>query len=356
MKEHPIGLYQKTDLTPPTAKKVPKKLVMHGDTRVDNYFWLNQREDQAVIDYLNAENAYTDKMTAHLKPLQEELFEEIKGRIKQDDTSVPYRENGYYYISRYEKGQEYPIYSRKKGSLDAEEEIMLNVNELAKDYDYYAVGGRNVSQDNKILCFAEDTLSRRIYTLRFKNLETGEMLEDVIPGSAGGAVWANDNRTVFYTTREEGTLRAYKIFRHQLGTPISEDVEVWHETDNTFSCFATKTKSNKYIVVGSYQTLSQEYRVLEADNPTGEFRVIQPRERNLEYSVAHFGDKFYIRTNLDAKNFRLMSTPENATNKENWTEVIAHRSDVLLEDMDIFKDYLVVSERKDGIMQLRVRP
>lgn len=354
--EHPIGLYQKTTIEAPVAKKVPKELTTHDDTRLDNYYWLNQREDQEVIDYLNAENTYTDEMTAHLKDLQDELFEEIKGRIKQDDTSVPYKNKGYYYLTRYESGQEYPIYSRKKGSLEAEEEIMLNVNELAKDYDYYSVGGRVVSMDNKLLCYAEDTLSRRIYTLRFKNLETGEMLEDVIPGSAGGAVWANDNKTIFYTTREEGTLRAYKVFRHVLGTPVSEDVEVWHEVDNTFSCYAMKTKSDKYIVIGSYQTLSQEYRVLEADNPTGEFRVIQPRERNLEYSISHFKDKFYIRTNLDAKNFRLMSTPETATTKDNWEEVIPHRADVLLEDMDIFKDYLVLSERKDGITQLRIRP
>ena len=354
--ENPIGLYQNAAIQQPEAKKVRKELSMHGDTRVDNYYWLNQREDQEVIDYLNAENTYTDKMTAHLKDLQEELFEEIKGRIKQDDTSVPYKDNGYYYITRYEEGQEYPIHSRKKGSLEAEEEIMLDINEMAKGHDYYNVGGRVVSEDNKLLCFAEDTLSRRIYTLRFKNLETGEMLEDVIPCSAGGAVWANDNKTVFYTTREEGTLRAYKVFRHVLGTAVADDVEVWHETDNTFSCFASKTKSDKYIVIGSYQTLSQEYRVLEADNPTGEFRLIQPRERDLEYSISHFGDKFYIRTNLDAKNFRLMSTPENATSKDNWEEVIPHRTDVLFEDMDIFKNYLVLSERKDGITQLRIRP
>ncbi len=354
--ENPIGLYQKAAIEAPTAKKVPKELTKHDDTRIDNYYWLNKREDQAVVDYLNEENDYTDKMTAHLKDLREELFEEIKGRIKQDDQSVPYRDRGYYYITRYEEGQEYPIYARKKGSLEANEKIMLNVNEMAKDYDYYNVGGLSVSMNNKLLAFAEDTLSRRIYTIKFKNLETGELLEDAIPGTTGGLAWANDNKTVFYTTREEGTLRAYKVFRHVLGTPVSEDVEIWHESDNTFSCFAYKTKSDKYIVIGSYQTLSQEYRVLEADNPTGKFRVIQPRERNLEYGIAHFGDKFYIRTNLDAKNFRLMSTPENATTKDNWEEVIPHRKDVLLEGMDIFKKYLVLSERKSGISQLRIRP
>lgn len=354
--ENTIGMYQKTDIEPPVAKKVAKELTTHGDTRLDNYYWLNDREDQEVIDYLNAENGYTESMTEHLNELQNDLFEEMKGRIKQDDTSVPYKDNGYFYQTRYEEGKEYPIYARRKGALEAAEEIMLNVNELAKDYDYYNVGGWAVSPDNKLLAYGEDTLSRRIYKLRFKNLETGEMLADEIPNTTGGAVWANDNKTVFYTTKEEGTLRSYKVFRHTLGTSVEEDVEVWHETDNTFSCGVWKTKSDKYIVIGSFQTLSQEYQVLNANEPTGKFRMIQPRERNLEYSIAHFEDKFYIRTNLDAKNFRLMSTPETATTKENWTEVIPHRTDVLFEGMDIFKDYLVLTERKNGIIQLRVRP
>ncbi len=354
--KNPIGMYQKTDVKPPVAKKEAKELSIHGDTRMDNYYWLNNREDQAVIDYLNAENDYTATMTEHLDELQNDLFEEMKSRIKEDDTSVPYEKNGYFYQTRYEEGKEYPIYARRKDTLEAAEEIMLNVNELAEKYDYYNVGGWTVSPNNQLLAYGEDTLSRRIYKLRFKNLETGEMLPDEIPNTTGGAVWANDNKTVFYVTKEEGTLRSYKVFRHVLGTPIEEDVEVWHEEDNTFLCSAYKTKSNKYIVIGSYQTLSQEYRVLDADNPSGNFSVIQPRERNLEYNIAHFKDRFYIRTNLDAKNFRLMSTPENATTKDNWTEVIPHRTDVLLESMDIFKDYLVLSERKNGITQLRVRP
>ncbi|MEN0048612.1 MAG: S9 family peptidase [Bacteroidota bacterium] len=349
-------MYQKKDVQPPVAKKVAKELTTHEDTRTDNYYWMREREDQAVIDHLTAENDYTKEMTAHLETLQEELFEEIKGRIKEDDQSVPYKDNGYYYIARYEKGKEYPIYSRKKETLEAEEEILLNVNELAEGYDFFSVSGRTVSPNNKLLAYGEDTLSRRIYTLRFKNLETGEMLDDVIQNTTGGAIWANDNKTVFYVTKEPGTLRSYKVFRHVLGTPVEQDMEVWHEEDNTFLTFAYKSKSKKYIIIGSYQTISQEYQVLEADNPTGEFRVIQPRERNLEYSIAHYGDKFYIRTNLDAKNFRLMSTSENATTKDNWEEVIPHRSDVLLEGMEIFNDYLVLSERKNGITQLRVRP
>ncbi|MEM9884289.1 MAG: S9 family peptidase [Bacteroidota bacterium] len=347
---------QEVIVQPPIAKKVAKELIAHGDTRIDDYYWMRGKENPAVIEHLNVENAYTNAMTAHLEDFQEELFQEIKGRIKEDDQSVPYKYNGYYYITRFEKGMEYPIHSRKKGNLEAEEEILLNVNELAKDYDFYSVSGRTVSPNNQILAYGEDTLSRRIYTLRFKDLQTGEMLEDVIENTTGSAVWANDNKTVFYVTKEPETLRSYKVFRHVLGTPVEEDVEVWHEEDNTFLCYAYKSKSEKYIIIASYQTISQEFRVLEADQPTNEFRVIQPRERNLEYSIAHYGDQFYIRTNLDAKNFRLMSAPETATTKDNWKEIIPHRSDVLLEGMEIFKDYLVLSERKNGIIQLRVRP
>jgi oligopeptidase B len=347
--------FQQLEAEAPKAAQKPKELSIHGDTRIDKYYWLNERENPEVIDYLKAENAYLDTVLGHTKPFQEALFEEIKGRIKQDDESVPYKDNGYYYLTRYEKGKEYPIYARKKGSLEAEEEIMLDVNELAKSYAYYAVGGRNVSPDNKLLAFGEDTLSRRIYTLRFKNLETGEMLPDEIPNTYGACAWAADNEHVFYGLKDE-TLRVYKIMRHKLGTPVSEDVEVFHEADPTFSTFVYQTKSKKYLVIGSSQTLSDEYRVLEADKPTGRFRLIQPRERKLEYSIAHYGDKFYIRTNWNAQNFRLMACPEDATTKEHWEEIIPHREEVLFEGMDIFQDYLVLSERHKGITRLRVRP
>ncbi len=350
------AMYDKTDILAPIATKIPKELSMHGDIRVDNYYWLNDRENPEVIAYLNAENDYKDQMLAHTKDFQEKLFQEMKGRIKEEDQSVPYKENGYWYLTRYEQGQEYPIYSRKKGTLEAAEEIMLNVNELAKPYDYYNVAGLSVSPDNKIIAYGEDTLSRRIYTIRFKNLETGAMLPDQIPGVQGDIAWANDNKTIFYTLKDPQTLRGYKVMRHRLGTPVAKDVEIFTETDDTFYSFVYKTKSKKYIVIGSNQTLSNEYRVLEADKPDGQFRIIQPRERDLEYSIDHFGDKFYIRTNLNAKNFRLVETPETATTKDNWKEIIPNRSDVLLEDMDLFKDYLVLSERKNGIRQIRIRP
>lgn len=350
------AMYEKTDIPTPVANKIPKELSIHGDTRIDNYYWLNERENPDVIAYLTAENEYKDQMLAHTKEFQEKLFQEMKGRIKEEDQSVPYRDNGYYYITRYEQGQEYPIYSRKKGSLEAKEEIMLNVNEMAKPYDYYNVAGLSVSPDNKLLAFGEDTLSRRIYTIKFKNLETGEMLGDVIPGAQAGFAWANDNKTIFYTMKDLQTLRGYKVMKHKLGTPASQDAEIFNETDETYNAFVYRTKSDKYIIVGSSTTLAQEYRILEADKPDGKFRIFQPRERKLEHTIDHYGNKFYIRTNLDAKNFRLMETPETATAKENWKEIIPNRPDVLFEDMELFKDYLVMTERKNGITQIRIRP
>jgi len=349
-------MHLKKNVESPRAPKAPKELTIHGDTRIDNYYWLNERENPQVIEYLEQENAYRERVMADLKPFEKSLFEEIKGRIKEEDQSVPYFDNGYYYLTRFESGREYPIYSRKKHSLEAGEEVLLDVNEMAEGHDYYNIGGRQVSPDNRLLAYGEDTVSRRIYTIRFKNLETGELLEDQIPNTSGNAIWADDNQTVFYTLKDQQTLRPYRVMRHRLGTPIAEDVEVFHESDETFLSFVYKTKSKKYIVIGSYQTISQEYRVLEAGRPEGAFRIIQPRERGLEYDIAHFEDRFYLRTNLEAQNFRLMVTDEQQTTKENWREVIAHRPDVLLEDMDIFRDYLVLSERIRGITQLRVRP
>ena len=351
----PSSMYSK-NITAPTAKKEPKELTIHDDTRIDNYYWLNQREDEEVISYLTAENTYKDEMMTHLKSFQNKLFEEIKGRIKKDDSTVPYLDNGYYYNANFEEGKEYPIYIRKKGSLDAPEEIMLDVNELAKDFDYYQVGSIAVSPDNQILAYTIDTLSRRIYTIKFKNLATGEILADEIPGTAGSAVWANNNKTVFYTLKDPQTLRSYQIMRHEVGTPVDQDVVVYTEEDETFLIGVGKTRSEKYIIIGSYQTLSTEFQFLDANNPSGTFQVFQPRERKLEYSIDHIGDEFYVRTNLEAKNFRLMKTDVNNTSKENWKEVIAHRDDVLLEDFDLFQGHLVVTERIKGIRQLRIMP
>lgn len=352
---------------PPVAEKQPDTLEKHGDQRIDNYFWMRLSDEQKnaekkdaqtqkVYDYLEAENTYYEEVMGHAKTFSENLFEEMKGRIKEDDSSVPYKENGYFYSTRYEKGGQYPIYTRKKGSLEAKEEILFNVNEEAKGYDYFQLGGLNISPNNKLAAFALDTVSRRQYVLQVKNLETGKIYTDKIENTTGGSVWANDNKTLFYTKKDPQTLRSSKIFRHVLGTDVSEDVEVFDEKDDTFGAFVYRTKSDKFIVIGSYSTVSTEYRVLEADNPTGKFRVIQPRERNLEYDISHYENHFYIKTNKDdATNFKLMKTPEDKTGKENWVDVIPHREDTLLEDVSIFKDYLVLEERTNGLNRIRIK-
>ncbi len=350
----------------PVAKKVEHIHEIHGDKRTDNYYWMKLSDDQKnaetpdeqtkeVIGYLEAENDYTQKAMAHLTGFEEKLYQEIKGRIKETDMSVPYKQNGYFYITRYEEGKEYPIHSRKKGNLEADEEIMLNVNELAEGHEFFSIGGRSVSPDNKILAFGEDNLSRRIYTLKFMNLETGEMLTDEIPATSGSAVWANDNKTVFYSVKDPVSLRSYKIFKHKLGTPATSDQEVFHEADETFSAFVYKSKSRDYIIVGSYATVSQEYRVLDANTPNAAFEIFTPRVRGLEYSISHYGDRWYVKTNKDnAKNFKLMTTPVGQTRQSNWVDEIPHRADVLLEGVEIFKDFVVLSERIDGITKLRV--
>ena len=339
----------------PKADKVEKLLEMHGDVRIDNYYWLNDRENEEVIDYLERENDYYDKMTAHTKDFQEDLFEEMKSRIKEDDESVPYKYNGYYYITRYEKGKDYPIYTRKKDSLEAEEEILFNVNKMAEGHTYFNLSGLSVSPDNSKVSFGVDTVSRRKYTLYIKDLVTGKILDENIPLTTGGSTWANDNETLFYTQKDEQTLRSDKIYRHRLGTSSEKDELIFTEEDETFGTFIYKTKSKKFLVIGCYSTLTSEYRILNADTPFEEFKVFQPRERGLEYSVSHFEDSFYILTNKDnATNFKLMKTSEENTSQENWEDMIPHREDVLLEDIDIFKDYLIVSERKNGLNEIRI--
>ncbi|NQT79201.1 MAG: S9 family peptidase [Candidatus Aminicenantes bacterium] len=338
---------------PPVAEKIPKELTIHEHTRVDNYYWLNERENPKVIDYLIAENEYKEAVMKHTEEFQETLFNEIVGRIKKTDMSVPYKDSGYYRYSRYVEGNEYPIYCRKKGSPEADEEILLNVNEMAEGYDFYNVAGYSESSNNNIIAFGVDTVSRRKYTIYFKNLTTGEMLLDKIPNTTGRAVWANDNKTVFYSIKDK-TLRSYKILKHALGTDVSSDKEVYHEKDVTFSTYIYKTKSKKYLIIGCRSTLSSEFRFLDASKPDGKFKIIQPREKDLLYGVAHYTSKFYIRTNYKAKNFRLMETSVRKTTKENWKEVIPHREDVLLQGYEIFKDFLVVNERKKGLPNIRI--
>lgn len=344
---------QKSNNTFPLAEKIAETLSIHNDNRVDEYYWLRDRENPKVIEYLNAENAFRESEMKHTEELQGQLFEEIKARIKQDDSSVPYHKNGYWYYVRFEEGKEHPIYCRKKGSLSAEEEILLDANIEAANHKFYQVAGLSVSPDNKILAFGEDTVSRRIYTIRFKNLETGEIMDDALTNTTGGAAWANDNQTVFYTTKDE-SLRPEKVFRHKLGQ--TTDQEVYHESDETFVCGAYRSKSGQFIMIASGSTVSNEYRFLDANNPEGEFAVFQPRERDLEYSVAHYNDFWYIVTNADkATNFKLMRTSLDKTEKENWEEVIPHREHVYLENLEIFKDFLVTEERENGLTRIRIK-
>jgi oligopeptidase B len=355
------------DVKTPEAEIQAKSLTIHNSTRIDNYFWMRLTDDQKtaknkdaqtqkVEAYLNSENEYFDKVTASTNNFQKELFEEMKGRIKEDDTSVPYFRNDYFYITRFEKGNQYPIYSRKKDNLESIEEVLFNVNKEAEGYEYFQLGGLNISPNNTLVAFATDTVSRRQYTIQIKNLETGNILTDKIENTTGGSVWSNDNKTLFYTKKDPLTLRSSSIYRHILGTDASEDVIVFEEKDETYSTYVYKTKSHKFIVIGSSSTLSSEFRIISADNPYGDWKIIQPREDNLEYSLAHYGDYFYIQTNKDdAINFKLMKTPVNKTTKENWVDVIPHRNETLLEDVSIFKNYLVIEERTQGLGKIRIK-
>jgi len=341
---------------PPVARKKPVELEKHGHRRVDDYYWLRERENPDVIAYLKAENAYTEALMAHTEGLQEALYDEFKARIKQTDISVPYKKGDYFYYQRTEAGKEYPIYCRKKGSPDGAEEVMLDVNEMAKGHGFFAVGERAISQDEDIVAYAVDTRGRRIYTIRFKNLVSGELLGDAIEAVTGNMAWANDNRTLFYTRQDPVTLRSYRVYKHVLGTDAAADELVFEERDETFSCGVFKTKSKRYIMVASRHTLSTEYRYVEADTPEKGLRVFVPRERDHEYAVDHYGDHFYVRTNHKAKNFKLVRTPVTQTGLAHWEDVVPHRADVLCEGMEIFRDHLVVVERKDGLRQLRIRP
>jgi oligopeptidase B len=338
------------------VKRIPARLEKHGHVRIDDYYWLRERENPEVIAYLNAENENAGKEMAQAQPSAEKLFEEIKARFKQTDMSVPYLRDGYFYYTRYEEGREYPIFARKKGSLDEREEIMLDANLLAKGHEFFAIGGWAVSARGDLLAYAVDVQGRRIYTTYFKNLTTGEMFADVLPDVSENLTWANDNRTLFYAKQDPTTLRAYRIYRHRLGSHPAEDQLVFEETDETFAAYIFKTKSKKYLMIVSSHTLSQEYRYLEADNPTGSFHVFLPRQRDHEYHVDHYQDRFLIRTNDQAQNFRLMAASVDKIQRECWQELIPHRQDVFLGDFEIFKDFLVLEERKRGLNQIRIIP
>ena len=334
----------------PIAKKIPKALNIHNHTRTDDYYWLNERENPEVIAYLEAENSYSKAMLSDTEALQKSLYEEIKGKIVKDESSVPYKSNGYWYYSRYEEGLDYPIYCRKRESLESDEVILLNINTLAKGHEYYAVGSLTISPDNTMLCFGVDTLSRRIYTLYFKNLETGEIASHSIAQTEGSGIWSADSRMVFYTQLDTETLRPHKAFRHVLG--VAEDVEIFHEADDAFWLDISKSKSKAYIFIESHSTVSSEIQLLSTDKPLEALACFTPRTRDLEYMVEHQEGLFYILTNHKAKNFRLMQCGIDHTHISGWTETIAHRDDVLLEGFEVFNDYLVLEEKKEGLGQI----
>ena len=348
-----------------TAKKIPKINIYHTDTIIDNYDWMRLSDSQKeskksdaqtldVLNYLNAENDFLEKEMSDTESFQNDLFDEFVARIEQNDESVPVSYNGYTYYTKYKEGEDYSIHYRKKNNDSSEEEIILNLPEMSKGSSYFALGDKSISENNNLMAYSVDLLSRRDYTIHIIDLRTGEILADKIQNTTGRITWANDNKTLFYTKKDKVTLRSYQIYRHIIGTDSSEDVLVFEEDDETFGCFIYKTKSRKYLMIGSYQTLSSEYRFLDANDPLGDWQVIQPRENNLEYSVSHFEDKFYIKTNWDAKNFRLMQTSIYSTSKNYWQEVIPHRKDVLLRSIDVFKNYLVVNERNEGLRKTRV--
>lgn len=347
-------------IKPPVAEKIDTALVAHGDTRMDEYYWMNDffkkgPRSAEVVKYLEEENKYLDTMMAGAKQLREDLFTEMKGRIQEKDESVPVLNNGYYYYSRTDEGKQYYKYCRKKGSLDAPEEMLLDADKLAEGHGYFAASGYNISPDNKLMIFGLDTISRRQYVLQVKNLETGEVYPEKITGTSGSGAWASDNKTFFYGENDPVTLLTKRIKKHVLGTPASSDVVVYEEKDPANYIGVYKTKSRRYLVIYSSATLSSEFRILDAETPDQPFKVFQPRMKDVLYGIDHWGDKFLVTTNMNAKNFKLMETPVTATTSENWKDVIAHRDDVLLEGVDLFQNYWVITERKEGLLQMRIR-
>ncbi|MBW7952154.1 MAG: S9 family peptidase [Chitinophagaceae bacterium] len=348
------------DVQPPVAAIQPTTRVWHGDTVVDNYYWMidyfkKGPDSTKVVDYLKAENNYTSAMMKGTEKLQQDLFTEMKSRIKEKDESVPTFKNGYFYYSRTEDGKEYFKYCRKKGSLDAPEEVLLDVDKMAEGKPYFSATGFEISNDNNLLAYAVDEVSRRQFTIYIKNLETGEILKDKIENTEANLCWANDNKTIFYTAKHPVTLLSEKIKKHTLGTNATNDAVVYTEKDNTNYIGIVKSKNNKFIYIYSGGTLSSEIFFIDANTPEASFKSFQPRIKDVLYDVYCLEDKFLIQTNKDAKNFKLMECPLDKTSVENWKDYIPHRTDVLIENVSEFKDFIVVAERKNGLVQLRIR-
>lgn len=346
--------------TPPVAEKKPKKLSLHGDNRVDDYYWMNgyfkkNKDSSKVVAYLEAENKYRDEVLTDIKDLRDSLFQEMKARIKEKDQTVPVFHNGYYYYNRYEEGSEYPVICRRKEALDAPEIVMLDINMMSKGFEFFEAENYAVSPDNKLVAYAVDTLSRRQYTIYIKNIETGEMYPDAMYPASDDIEWANDSRHLFYVANNPQTLLAEKAMRHTVNTPAAGDKVMYREKDKSNSLSISKTTSDKFILLDSRATLSSETHFLDANHPDSDFAVLQPRIKDVLYDVAEQNGRFLIITNLDATNFRLMETPVEHPGVDNWKDVIPHNSEVLLTDVYPFKDFFVVSERKNGLVQLRIR-
>ena len=342
--------------SPPLADRRPHRTEIHGDVRVDDYYWLRDRESTDVIAYLEAENAYTDSVLAHTAGLQEKLFEEIVSRIDPTDMSVPYRLGEFYYYGRFEEGKEYPLFCRRRETMEAPEEVLLDGPRMAEGQSYFHVAARAISWSHNLLAYAVDYVGRRMYTIRIRDLRTGEDLPEEIPLSSGSMAWAADDTHLFYVRMDPETLRGCQVWRHRVGTDVENDVLVYEESDDTFALGVDRTKSKEYLFIGSYHKIRSEFRYLRSDDPDGEFTLFHPRDGEHEYYVDHFGGHFYITTNDGAKNFRLMRCPVGDTSRSSWEEIIPHREDVLIEDVEIFHDFLVLEERRDGLVRLRIRP
>ena len=348
------------DAKPPIAEKQNHIRDIHGEKVSDPYYWMidyfkKGKDSTKVVNYLNAENAYLETMMADTKQLRANLYEEMKARIKEKDESVPVFKNGYYYYSRTETGKQYFKYCRKKGNLSAPEEILLDVDQMAEGKAYYTATGFSISPDNSKMIYGVDDVSRRQYSLFLKDLNTGKITDLGIKNTEGNAVWAADNNTIFYTAKNDVTLLSEKIKRHTLGTNSSKDAVVYEEKDNTNYIGVDKSKNEKYILIYSSATTSSEVRYLPADQPNGSFKVFQPRMKDVLYDITPLEDKFLITTNKDALNFKVMETPVNKTGVENWKDLIPHRKDVLMLGVDEFKNFLVFSERQNGLAQLVIQ-
>ena len=343
--------------TPPVAAQRPHEVkAPHGAVRNDEYYWLrdDKRENPEMLAYLNAENAYADAMLAPLAPLKQRLYDEIVGRIQQDDSSVPYLEDGYWYYTRFESGKDYAITARRKGTMEAPEEILLDQNAMAEGKDYFQVGGWEVSPDGSKLAWAEDLNGRRQYTIKVKDIATGELLDSAITGTSGNIVWGDDNKTIWYVENDPETLLSTHVKTHVIGTPASEDKLVYTETDNSFYMGIGRTRSKQYICIGVGSTVSSEQRCTKAASP-GEFTVVAPRERDVEYSADHYAGRWVITTNWNAPNFRIMTAAEDALGRrEGWKELVPHAGDVFIEGVELFDGYMAIGERSDGLRRIRI--